>query len=124
MKEKDKIKRMDLEAYNKKDKKLMITVLQRASNLLETKGWIKRTEAVDKDGNEVPNTSKKAVKFCAYGALDAAKNRISSYIVTNTVEVLEGYLNGDLTSWNDKKGRTKTQVIHLFNTVTNILLEH
>jgi hypothetical protein len=84
------------------------------SELLKKKGWCQGRSALDVDGNLVNPRSKKAVKFCIIGAVEACiRVGIDSWedydgAFDKVRRVLRVW---SLAEWNDKPGRTKEEVI-------------
>jgi hypothetical protein len=56
--------------------KLAYKIVKRAKELLQS-GWVKNHSAVDRTGNYIDLTSKKAVAFCATGAVERATHELT-----------------------------------------------
>lgn len=96
-----------------------ITVLKRArAFLLKPGGWTKGRLARDKKGREVPVTSRRAVSFCAVGAICRVL-KIDSQILGQGTPAHDLLLPGTgetfVVDFNDKKGRTQAQVLKAFD---------
>lgn len=79
--------------------------LRYARTLIE-KGWTQGAYAVDENGRAVSENSTYAKSFCAVGACLAAKT--SSYY-------LDRLISQDVVAWNDTPGRTKEEVLDIFD---------
>lgn len=91
---------MLLEDLNKQEKKLVLGVLKRAYNKIKNKRfWTTNELAKDKNNNWVDPRSKKAIKFCAIGAVcNVTRSSNLSYLTegllsdTITEEISLGYI--------------------------------
>lgn len=81
---------------------------ERAARLVE-RGWCKGTAAVDSDGEAVRPNSRRAVRWCAFGAIAAHRGRWLEAIgwLRDHLEI------DDLGDWNDRPRRTAKQVAAL-----------
>lgn len=86
-------------------------VLNKAKDFLERKEWCQGCDAVDKNKNPTDCFSRKAVAFCVGGAVF----RVKSGNELTVVDFLEDMLKMPVDEWNDKRGRTKIQVINMLN---------
>lgn len=99
--------------------------LKHTLNLIK-KGWTQGNYAVNQEGVVIGYTSGNACKFCLSGALARTQNDFNlswyNYLSHNVRQLIENNLpDGDVISWNDKKGRTKKQVVSLLNKVIKSL---
>lgn len=101
--------------------KTHIEVLEEAKTLLE-KGWTQGEFAKDATGRPVSPSLEGACVFCMVGAVDRASNfddegscdvRGKAYAAL-THEVLSSSGSRTIVSFNDAAGRTKEEVIGLF----------
>lgn len=93
-------------------------ILNKAADLIETKGWCQWNEALDKYGDSVAFDSKKAASFCMMGAIYRVSEEIihvfpiiqtlSKSIRTNSTSIPE---SAHISDYNDAPRRTKKQVI-------------
>lgn len=91
-----------------------VTVLRRALKYIR-KGWTRGAFARDREGNVCDETSRRAVCWCAVGAIQRASPN-DWYLARDTVALVEGVLKGSqaLSNYNDAPRRTKAQVIAAF----------
>lgn len=79
------------------------------------RGWCQLADARDKDGVWTWPTRPTARAWCAYGALiqaypaDADSENAAFNLMCRAIRTRS------ITRWNDKKGRTKTQVLAAFD---------
>lgn len=100
--------------------KQIATTLTKAANLLERSRWIKGISATDTTGARVSPRSKKAVAFCAAGALSA----VTRHCVPAAQRALNAMLprTTDFIEYNDDRYRQKRHVVSLFRkTVAKLL---
>jgi len=74
------------------------------------KAWTQGTLAKDKDGNTVPPKSKRAVSFCALGAVEAVGGRVEA--ARRCLNGVAPY--GDVIGFNDNGNRTFPEIKDLF----------
>ena len=99
-----------------------ISVLSKARDIIATKGWIQGSLAKDNEGRNVSPLCKDAVGYCAMGAIEKASYDFGKYFGDGelmTCVVSEQFFDsldedGSISSWNDKKGRKKEDVIRIF----------
>lgn len=91
-----------------------LDVLVAARKLLKGAGkWAKGGDAFGKSGQWVDPRGRHAVCFCANGAIQAVSKAWQE--VTAARSALQQFTSPDnLVSWNDRKGRTKREVLALF----------
>jgi hypothetical protein len=83
-------------------------ILMRARSFIES-GWCRFTNAVDEAGNAVLPTSERAVAWCAWGALIAAKVPRLDYGAHPAICRLEDALDDyDITHFNDIQETVET----------------
>jgi hypothetical protein len=94
----------------------ILQILKNARNLLKKKGWTQGANACNERGTEVGYTAENAATFCARGAVwhvdegnDEAATRALALLSSCTIS------NLGLISWNDSPGRTKEEVLALFD---------
>lgn len=80
-------------------------------------GWCQKAFAVDVNGNVIHMLDKNACSFCLNGAIYkvydmADKNK---YIFFHVERVLRQVCGGSIAFFNDKKGRTKEEIIQVCN---------
>ncbi len=80
------------------------------SELLKKKGWCQYIGAKDKNGDPADYDSKEAVAFCLTIAIMKCYKQGSSQMF-NKFRNVNNIGTMSLVIWNDKKGRTKEQVI-------------
>lgn len=88
-----------------------IEILKGARALIE-KGWCQGRYATDTNGAPASERSDNAVCFCISGALfrlGAGAGAPASYAVRAAIDYAY------LVAWNDKRGRTKEQVLAAFD---------
>ena len=101
-------------------------LLTEAKKLLETKGWNQFSLARDKHGQSTFYDDTEACSYCAVGAVWAA-SKIPNAMhtstpeyasVASTIQLLQSVIPGNAytSSWNDVPGRTKEEVLTLFDT--------
>jgi hypothetical protein len=95
--------------------------LNKAADLIETKGWCQRSEAIDANDLRTRVRSRKAVAFCVLGAIQKCSK--TEVIRLETIEFLCSVIDSSVIGpnyaaayttvwvWNDAKRRTKEQVI-------------
>lgn len=90
-------------------------ILQNARNLLTPEGaWIQGAFAADFNGENVLPSDKRAVCWCALGAI--AREIGDQY--SEALRVFREYLDElSITEWNDYPYRTKEQVLNTFDKV-------
>ena len=91
------------------------------SDLIE-KGWSREAYARDKFGDPVHISDPDACKFCVAGALYALYPPAKVIrILRELILYIPPYMNGNtartITEWNDRKGRTKRQVVEFLRSV-------
>ena len=85
-----------------------------ARQVLAEMGWCRGVPAMDEEGEWRRATSPKAVVFCALGAVDRVTDH--NPFLQNDVNRLLSDLSGHpILTWNDAPGRTKEEVIALFD---------
>ena len=77
---------------------------------LVKKGWCQGYYACTKDGVMCEYNDPRAVKWCIMGALDKVYPSSSGEAVHKIEKALGGK---SLPLWNDAKGRTQAQVVHV-----------
>lgn len=82
-------------------------ILKAAQNRIRKYGWTQHT------------IGDKTIGFCAAGAIYEGRAIYSNKY--RAVDALEQLIDVELTSWNDKPGRTKRQVLGLFQRAINKL---
>jgi hypothetical protein len=94
----------------------VLCVLLNARTLIALEGWTQGAEARDSNGRKVSASYPKATCFCAEGANDegAGDNFILS-ITTHNYLGCTLRLKRGLHIWNDRKGRTKAQVLAAYD---------
>lgn len=85
------------------------TLLRKARNLLQKKGWCRQHEAKDKNGTPVDPLSKTAVSFCAAGAMERVG--CQDDVRTHFQEVC----GDEVEYFNDNIATDKRHVIRMFN---------
>jgi hypothetical protein len=96
--------------------KTVLGLLKKAQRLLLEKGWTQRAFARTSTGEPIGryNRESKPVSFCALGAVEHLSN--NDYVRRDATYLLKDQIHyGSLIEWNDKRGRTKQQVIKLFD---------
>lgn len=93
-------------------------VLIKAKKFIK-KGWTKYVVARDKRGDTVNARSKKATQWCAVGSIWAAKRSgtfaSESFAFLKQAMIASGAQASTVANWNDASGRTKKQVLVLFD---------
>lgn len=79
------------------------------SELLRQKGWCQGQSALSQEGIVVDATDPRAVRFCAFGAIEKSLGAVNTD--DERVGSLYADIAGSLVDWNDKKGRTAEEVI-------------
>ena len=84
------------------------------------KGWCQHNNAEDQDGDGVEVSHKFAKKFCPHGALcrvAGSANPVTWY--EGVLEAFSAFRHAigdvDIATWNDRKDRTKAQVLEAFD---------
>src|SRR5690242_5528467 len=105
----------------------MKKILTRAANIL-AKGWTQGYYAKSESGHCIESNDSRAVRFCAVGALQRASLElgVGQDAVDDIAKELRnfGRVNngvGGLVSWNDAKGRKKSEVIRLFRDAARVI---
>lgn len=95
-----------------------VHILSYALALLAQKGWTQGTGARNAKGVTLHCISPEATTFCSIGALDRARFDLRAPMEANAKaeSILESCIPGKfrITTWNDIRGRTKTQVLAKF----------
>ena len=87
-------------------------ILERASAIIITLGWVQNNIAVDKAGDEVEPENPSAERFCAMGAVCRACHELGGKNYNAAMLLLERYV-GSLktpTDWNDAPKMTADKV--------------
>lgn len=95
--------------------------IKHCQNLIR-KGWTQHTFARDKNKEPVSVSSPEACSFCLLGAVYKTARDLgpkSVIIEHKLLDSLEALTNQKTAKFNDKKGRTKTQIINLLNSALN-----
>lgn len=97
-------------------KRMGLTVLEQGRGFVK-KGWNKQEFAYDVNGRPVSTTSPDAVTWCALGGMLRASKEMDSIAAQDEAETAFMAANRITTIgyWNDKKGRTKEQVLKAFD---------
>lgn len=90
-------------------------VLLRAAELVG-RGWCQGTYALDAEGRQVDPTQPEAVAWCVAGAMIRAAFELAPNIADAQSLYSEAYARfigqaGSVATWNDRRGRTKDEVI-------------
>jgi hypothetical protein len=104
-----------------KEKDAVLEALRALEKLFSKPGtWTRGRFAVDKDGEEVTPSDKKAVKFCAVGGIDRVRSKkwfdyhTRGQIITTLESVIPKAASADfITGYNDHYGRTQSQIVKL-----------
>jgi hypothetical protein len=75
------------------------------------KGWTQGQSAIDIHGHRVYCCSRKAIAWCSTGAIEAAYRDGGS---EEACRKLRSVVKSKILTWNDKKWRTKKQVLAAF----------
>lgn len=86
--------------------------LRKARALIETKGWAQGWFAFNASGTRVNPWSPEATMFCAAGAMTEADATSDEY---NLLASGMGTLPPCIVGWNDRRGRTKAEVLSAFD---------
>lgn len=97
-------------------------ILEKAKKVVK-KGWCQKVSARNKNGKPVICYSKEACRFCTTGAIAKVAGLPNMLQPGRTLAEAFYYLmeaksaqpNLSLTEWNDVKGRTKRQVLFLYD---------
>jgi len=94
-----------------------VKALREARRLIK-KGWSRKAYARDRWRHPVDSSSKRAVCFCATGAINRAtwgKNfSITEQAETQIKNVISSNGFHNIVDWNDAMGRTKQEVVRAF----------
>lgn len=106
-----------------KKNKTPLQILESARRLI-IKGWCRGAFSVTKNGRPVYPWNKKAARWCVAGALSRL-DPTSTYEEPKAAEkyLIEAAGTKLLTEWNDKKGRTKKEVIQLYDRAIELCQE-
>jgi hypothetical protein len=86
----------------------------RAARAKIERGWCKNDYAVDEEGLSVLPTNPRATNFCAVGALRSLGLHIDLFIEAE--RALSSQIGWEVVvDWNDKRGRTKQDVLDLYD---------
>jgi len=94
-------------------------ILTKARELV-TAGWTQSVNAVDENDEEVTTSDSTACKFCVYGAIFAASQRLgyapySQRAVDAFSQAMFGNVSGLIAGWNDAPERTQADVVAAFD---------
>jgi len=99
----------------------VVDVLRRARQLIE-RGWVQGPFAITKDGTHCSPTLKCASAFCAAGARDRACHELAGsdlFVAVSARNLLnksaESLGSPSYIHFNDKPGRTKGEVLEMFD---------
>lgn len=104
----------------------IISVLERAANLLKTKGWCQGEFAMNANYGSVRPTSPRADRYCAIGSVRAAttsrrlRNRTQG--ILDHIAQNRGFI--DMIDMNDRDDTTKRQVLGAFRSARNYVANH
>jgi hypothetical protein len=105
------------------DPKQIRSVLLRAERLLGRRGaWARDDYAFDKFGDRVAPDSKNAVCWCAIGAIQRFTNDIVLQAEAETAVEKAIGARVSLGAWNDRPGRTATQVRSAFRKAARLVM--
>lgn len=92
-------------------------VLIAARWIIANVGWTQGANATDVHGRGVPIDSKLAARFCSLGAIDVTEVEYSIVSKEKTKDLLRQFLlpYSDIVSFNDTPGRTKAEVLAVFD---------
>lgn len=94
--------------------KSVVEVLTEARKLIEKpEHWTQGVSARSRTGRHVSNRSKRAVCWCASGALDRVSYRINAWTWLEASNALRGYMRGHIEHFNDT--RTHADVLKAFD---------
>lgn len=88
-----------------------VEILKKARGLVE-KGWTATVFARDADGLPIHETDRRAVCWCASGALHASGSPWGSDARTVFIRAIG---TGEIPDWNDSPGRTQSEVLAAFD---------
>lgn len=98
------------------DKTEVIRVLDEAKQLIIEKGWAQGYYAKDAEGRLVDTMDPEACSFCIAGAISRVQRRSSHRTRTAVFDAVRAVTpNEDIAAYNDAWGRTKEEVIDLFD---------
>lgn len=80
------------------------------------KGWCRKNLAIDADGRAVLTSDLSAVAWCLSGAVCAA-SKFDYKTMKRWFGLIESKMDEAIPKWNDRRGRTKEQVIALLKSV-------
>lgn len=94
-----------------KTERTIKAILNRAAKIID-RGWVRNKTAVDKNGKLVSAASKKAVAFCATGAIDRASVKLRKPSLYHSAYLTAGlaFPEGGIVYFNDHKAKTRRQV--------------
>ncbi len=83
--------------------------------ILENLGWCQGYYYKDKDGHDASSLHPEEINCaCALGALSMVEKE-DQYLYTGAIKELEHLIGGTIANWNDHPGRTKEEVLNLFD---------
>lgn len=95
-------------------------VLVAARWIVENIGWCQRAAMIDKKGkrlNVLSGLNKEADAFCMAGAVNVVNTGNDFSLVADSFKLLNKEADGNFITWNDTLGRTKEEVLALFDRV-------
>jgi hypothetical protein len=83
------------------------------------RGWIQGHQAHDANGNFCDPSDDRAVSFCIIGAIEHGRSELVEgyWPCTQILERLRKKVCTSPVAWNDKPGRTKEEVLAIFDAV-------
>lgn len=87
-------------------------------------GWCQKVFARDANGNSIAPNSDSAVAWCLRGAISSIIGSRSDYhqlypifnaIFTELIKDIRPYSSIEFTQWNDVSGRTKEEILNLYD---------
>jgi hypothetical protein len=97
-----------------KDPEETLLVLKRARTLVES-GWCQKAYATDAVGQQVRPEDPTAVAYCIRGALRAQEADTDLDALNDADRALERRAMRGIAGFNDQQGRTKDEVLTLFD---------
>jgi len=96
----------------------VITAAKEARRLIAEVGWCQGFDAKDAQGHLVWALDPEAVCFCVFGAVERAFSGQpieSRYMIDDEIDDELGYMT--MGKWNDVEGRTRDEVVAMFERV-------
>ena len=92
---------------------ILVGLGERAARRIE-RGWCQGVLALDADGVAVLSWDRRAVRWCAAGAIHA---EAEGHVVSHACEWFIAQIGRDITDFNDAAGRTVAEVAALLRTL-------